>query len=238
MLNQRIKFDDILKIKPVLAERNEDIRAVKQRTACDYIINAGTYNMTTRNLDSGLKIDGKVLKSGHYGFGIKDNRLEWSYAGNWHKDWFEQFGLRDNSKRGRTGVGITKDELVLVAIADTDRLYKCGVDYFLKTYFKGCTHAINLDGGGSSQWIAPSSSFRSGRLVVWYLCVWLNPKQSHRRTVTARTGLRVRATPSILGKQIGLFKLGTVVTVTEIAKGWAKINSNGLVGWCSEVYLK
>lgn len=44
---------------------------------------------------------------------------------------------------------------------------------FARKYLAGCTAWINLDGGGSTQWITPSASYLAKRKVMWYVCVWL-----------------------------------------------------------------
>jgi hypothetical protein len=108
----------------------------------------------------------------------------------------------------------------------------------MRKYFSDCQYALNLDGGGSSQWIAPSGSFISGRLVAWYLCIWLKPSDKQTYTVTARTGLRVRENPSLLSATCGLLPHGTSIDVVDIANGWAKVVYNGEYGYCSTAYLK
>jgi len=37
----------------------------------------------------------------------------------------------------------------------------------------GCVNAINLDGGGSSQFVSPKKTFNSGRKVDGFICIWL-----------------------------------------------------------------
>jgi LysM repeat protein len=193
MLSLKIPKSKITKIKPVLTMKingkYESMQQVKDRVGCDYIINAGTYNMTTYALDSGLKIDGKVLKEGYHGFGTKDEKtLEFIYGGNGMNDFFgafhdiirggkywEETKMNDKAKRGRTGIGFDNDSVYITVIGDKDNKYTCTSTDFMTKYFLGkCDYAINLDGGGSSQWIAPDSRYISGRLVAWYLCIWVD----------------------------------------------------------------
>ena len=42
----------------------------------------------------------------------------------------------------------------------------------------GCVNAINLDGGGSAQWITPWGKFISGRKVDGFIAVWLKKETS------------------------------------------------------------
>ena len=195
MLNLKIPKARIEKIKPVIAVKingkYETMDQVKKRTGCTHIINAGTYNMKTYALDTGLKIDGKVLKAGWHGMGINNGRdLIWSYAGNWAQDYFGAFydtvrngkhwhesRMNDRSARGRTGFGYDKDSIYIVSIGDTESQYRCSSTDFMQRYFAGkADFACNLDGGGSSQWITPEKSYRSGRRVLWYICIWIKPE--------------------------------------------------------------
>lgn len=59
---RRIALSDIKDVRPVMARNKvEDIRAVKARTGADIVINGGTYNMQTGEVDSGLVADGAKL---------------------------------------------------------------------------------------------------------------------------------------------------------------------------------
>ena len=64
------------------------------------------------------------------------------------------------SKRGRTGIGFNKDGIRLVAIGDSES-QKCTSTDFMQKYFKDCDYAINLDGGGSTQYDSPFGRYTS-----------------------------------------------------------------------------
>lgn len=82
-------------------------------------------------------------------------------------------GLGDKSKRGRTAIGIAGDSLVVVCIPDdhADKMTTPALCQYMKD--KGCTFAINLDGGGSSQFISPDGQYSSGRKCPAWMAIWL-----------------------------------------------------------------
>lgn len=184
-LSKHIPYERIARIAPVMAlSKDESMRDVKQRVSCDYIINGGTYDMDEiRALDSGLKIDGVYKKRCEtFGIGIRSDGKtpEWSYAGVYPLHWIGAYricrapdGVEHGKhitalKQERTGMGYDKDGIVLAATTT-----KMTTKTFAARYLSGCTAWINLDGGGSTQWIAPENNHLSGRNVVWYVCVWL-----------------------------------------------------------------
>lgn len=178
-----IPWERITRIKPVLAGPGENVREVKARVGCQYIVNFGTYRFSDRELDSGLKLDGEVLKLGYtgFGFGIREGRLYWSWQGSGYPDWFGQMysyvkdgaltvpASRGTGKDGRIGVGITDDALIL---AGCDKGSGMSARAFMDWAFPGCPYALEGDGSYSAQWITPDSQSGITREVVWYLCVW------------------------------------------------------------------
>lgn len=251
--HETIPYDRIDRIKPVIAQkignRYESMAEVKKRTQCTHIINGGTYN-SARELDSGLKIDNTVLKSGAFGFGIiESEKIVWSYGGTWCKDWFGAFGdivrngvhqpvLNDKAKRGRTGVGIS-DKGVTLAVVQDKKKGACTSTDFMQTYFKDCTHAINLDGGGSSQCNTPHIKIVSGRPVVWYLCLWVKPDDGVKcKVVNVRTWLTVRSKPSLSCYTLGKLYTGNHITVLEWLGTYAKIDYYGDTAYVTAKYLR
>lgn len=160
--------------------KDESILDVAKRTGCDYLINGGSFVSWTK-LDSGLKLDGEPLMPREtHGLGIRaDGKLEWSYGGKWTPSWMgyyrvgatggEVYGKHLTDYRQRTGIGYTEDGIVLAATT-----VGMPTDAFARKYFADCTAWINLDGGTSTQWDAPSSRHTTDRNVPWYVAVWLN----------------------------------------------------------------
>ena len=178
---------EISKITLERAKNNktESLASVKARTGADIIINGGTFNMTTGAPESYVTINGKNLAEGYsgYGYGISGNIVDWSWRNALGlNDFIGAYGLlvtagevdinltENRGKRQRTALGYTaNDELVIYCTTD-------GVDYeplANELINMGCITAINLDGGGSTQWHSPESDFSSGRAVSWWICVYL-----------------------------------------------------------------
>ena len=186
-LHIAIPFDRIERIKPVMARNaSESIATVKTRVGCDYIINFGTYVFEDRRLDSGLKLDGKLLKTGYSceGFAVEGNHLVWSWEGMGYNDWIGQWSAYKKAgklytasrsdKNAQIGVGITNTSLVLAGVSKSSALTSYE---FMTRYFADCPYAIKGDGSYSAQWITPQGSNVTSRNVVWYLCVWLKKDQ-------------------------------------------------------------
>lgn len=180
-LNVHIPYSRIARIAPVMARSGESMTQVKTRVGCDYIINGGTYT-DTLELDSGLKIDNVHKKRCEmFGIGIRSDGKtpEWSYAGIYPLHWIGAYricrapdgtehGVHITDRRQRTGMGYDATGIVLAATTN----YMTTAD-FARKYLAGCTAWINLDGGGSTQWITPSARYLAKRKVMWYVCVWL-----------------------------------------------------------------
>jgi len=256
MLNEYIPYTRIKCIKPVLTLTDkkgkpiETMADVKKRTGCTVIVNAGTFNMKSYALDSGLKIDGKVLKhKENYGLGTNNEKtLEWSYAGTWHKDWFGAFHdalklgehlykLNDKAKRGRTGIGCNKDGIRIVAIGDSES-QKCTSTNFMQKYFKDCDYAINLDGGGSTQYDSPFGRFTSSRKLPWFLCIWLTEDTVPYQVFNVKTYLTFRDKPSILCKELGRFYSGNIIRVKGWNGSYAEVVYNGRIGFVTGKYIR
>ena len=256
MLNEYIPYSRIKRIKPVLTltdkkgKPTETMADVKKRTGCTIIVNAGTFNMSTYELDSGLKIDGKYYKQKqNYGFGSNNEKtLEWSYAGVWTKDWFGAFydtlnngvhsnKFNDKSKRGRTGIGFNKDGIRLVAIGDSES-QTCTSTDFMQKYFKDCDYAINLDGGGSTQYDSPFGRYTSTRKLPWFLCIWLTEDTVPYQVFNVKTYLTFRDKPSVLCKELGRFYSGNIVRVKGWNGSYAEVVHNGRTGFVTGKYIK
>jgi|GEM_PF-6664138 len=182
-VRELIPFERIARCKNVVGPR----RTLKQVEAlypdADYIINTAIFDMSSG------EILGRVNSAGrHYGRSIDAYGLDlttvphvtWGsgseYVGPYSyavKDGKTADGLRDKARRGRTALGVTKSSLALICVSDGDPA-ACSTETLCKTLLAmGCTHAINLDGGGSSQGRTPVQRFQSERPVPCWLCIWL-----------------------------------------------------------------
>ena len=113
----------------------------------------------------------------------------------------------------------------------------------LRTAFINCgaKDAINLDGGGSTQFYSPNGSCDTGRAVRGFIAVWIkkpvvknSTASADIRTVKVSSKLRIRKTPSILGAVTGWLYNGNKVEVLEVKGSWCRIAQ----GWVSATYLK
>ena len=141
--------------------------------------------------------------------------------------------------RGRTAIGVGNGNFIMALIPDGGNDVTLSI---LRSAMKaaGATDAINLDGGGSTQYYCPSDNYLSVRPVRGFIGVWLNKgytlilnEKEDIRTVKVKTNLRIRSTPSLLGVVKGRLYNGDTVKVLETKNGWCKIAS----GWVSAKYL-
>lgn len=167
----------------------------------DYIVNTALFGMDTGEIISRVVADGKRYGSesswtSTWGIAFGDEqgpRLSWDngakapeFLGPYSslvRDGVIGDGLNDKSKRGRTAIGLSKTGFELICIPDncedvtsTKALAQLMLD-------RGCTFAINLDGGGSSQFIAPSRQYSSGRKCPAWLAIWLKKDEKENAPV-------------------------------------------------------
>jgi len=200
-MRQEIKFLDIEKIEIIMGSAHESIADVKKASGCDYIINFGTYVMTTRECDSGIKYKGSLLKSGYTceGFGIMKNRLAWSYEGQGYYEWIGQWNayIKDNrlcratynDENAWIGIGINDDSVV---IAGTPKSRPLSSKAFMEGNFWDCSHAILGDGSYSAQWITPEERNVTTRNVMWYIGIWLDEKSEKKEEKRASMNVKAK----------------------------------------------
>ena len=98
----------------------------------------------------------------------------------------------------------------------------------------GCTHAINLDGGGSSQFYGGGTRYSSGRNVAGYICIWLKKeKVVFDLYKVLPASLNIRKTPNVLGKKLGVYHCGDVIASLGASGEWTKTDR----GWVATKYL-
>lgn len=222
-------------------------RLKKERgRAPDFLFNAELFDFDTRAAASDVVAKGKAHRlTQSYGIAFKDNKTPiFSYMNNvgaqdyvgaypvlvraGKKETFVPAGI--GGSRGRTAIGVGGNEFHIALVPDGSH------DFTLdalrnKMIQAGATDAINLDGGGSTQFYAPLGNFFSTRYVRGFIGVWV--RGADIRRVKVRTSLNVRKTPSIFGAKVGKLYNGDVVTVLEEKNGWCRIS----IGWVSKTYL-
>ena len=171
---------------------------IKRETGCDIIINGGIYNMSSFVPYCWLKADGKLLATDHYtyfGYGWSANNMVMDSSDNIAK--YQNFiacvaMLKDGKKleliydramggkRGRTAIGVRANGDVVVYCSKDGNAYALTPEDLQKEMQTlGCTSALMLDGGLSSQCIMPNGTIttsRDGGVVAIhnYILIWLD----------------------------------------------------------------
>lgn len=230
----------------------------------DFFFNAELFDFNTRKPSSDVVEDGVVHRlTENYGIAFPNNtKAVFSYKNNVNaKDYVGAYpvlvrnGKAETSipagiggSRGRTAIGVGGDSLYIALIPDGANDLTLPQ---LRTVLINCgaKDAINLDGGGSTQFYAPNGNCYTGRNVRGFIAIWLKKstttkttttttatttKKSDIRTVKVNTRLRIRKTPSLVGKVVGWLYNGNKVEVLETKGSWCRISK----GWVSATYLK
>ncbi len=239
---------------------NEDIRDAYTRISKergkqpDFFMNAELFDFSSRKAASDVVANGKIhrLTEG-YGIAFPENKTAvFSYKNNVNaKDYIGAYPLLAKNgaehiqnpagitgTRGRTALGLDGKNLYVALVPDKNGVTLSTLRRAFLT--AGAKDAINLDGGGSTQFYAPKGNYFTGRKVRGFIGVWRksNSEDSLKltpdvRVVKVRTNLRIRTSASLLGKVVGRLYDGDMVTVLEEKKGWCRISS----GWVSSAYL-
>ena len=188
----KIPKKDIERMEIVKTDCKLTLAQVVTKYKPDYAINGGLYNMRTGRVNPiPLRINGKTIATSKDGY--------WMLAWNTGSDIrMIHSSLMENSKyavacstmlkdgansiftftaaqggtRGRTGIGVDKDNLHLLVTTDTNGAMS---PYALRDKMKenGTKDAIMLDAGGSSQMYAKGEYYQAEkRKVSYWILVW------------------------------------------------------------------
>ena len=253
-LKATIPFGEISKIKIYVNSNRKTMSQIKRDLGCDFLINAGLFDMNTFKPMNMLVSDGKTLANSKnkYGMSFCDDSITLTYENETlspeHvsgypcllKNGEKAFNATPSGlggKRGRSAIGYGTYAVVLYCCSDgSDALYLNDICSKMKSL--GCINAINLDGGGSSQCDFQGRQIRSSRIVHNYIAIWLN-HDGITKTVSVRTKLNIRrSAPNALGintsKVIGSYTNGQHVVIYEFRSGWYRTDK----GWVCGLYLK
>lgn len=175
----------------------------------DYIINGGFYSMLTGKPTHHLKVDGTVLAKEQWNcFGFR-----WNTGSDIRMDVVPDSGgqnyisgvelstpgLGESGKlsypaevggvRGRSAIGISGDKLILYCSGDGTKDGKTPEQLRDELYRMGCSRAIMLDGGGSSQCDFQGETITSTRRVHNYIAVWLKKEEKEETPVSKKVVL-------------------------------------------------
>ena len=188
----KIPKKDIERMEIVKTDCKLTLAQVVAKYKPDYAINGGLYNMRTGRVNPiPLRINGKTIATSKNGYWmlawntgsdirmIHSNLMENSkYAvacSTMLKDGANSiftFTAAQGGTRGRTGIGVDKDNLHLLVTTDTNGAMS---PYALRDKMKenGAKDAIMLDAGGSSQMYAKGKYYQAEkRKVSYWILVW------------------------------------------------------------------
>ena len=168
----------------------------------DYIINGGFYSMLTGKPTNHLKVDGTVLAKEQWNcFGFRwdtgaDIRMDVvpDSGGQNHisgvelltpgrgKDTRLSYPAEVGGTRGRSAIGIAGDKLILYCSGVGTKDGKTPEKLRDELVSIGCTRAIMLDSGGSSQCNFKGETISSSRRVHNYIAIWLKKDASEDPT--------------------------------------------------------
>lgn len=196
-LDVKIPFSKIKKIQCYVNSSRSTAQIVQSSTGADLVINTAIFDMGTNEILSrvvangrtygtkssaawglGFNEDGSVVKTWDNGQNCPNYLGPYSYA---VVDSKVNDGLHDKAYRGRMLIGITDDSLVVLGFDDSDSS-RCNSKTACEGMLgRGCTFAINMDGGGSVQWASKNNKYKtcfSGRKVPAFLCIYLKEEES------------------------------------------------------------
>ena len=244
----------------VVTNCNKSLAQVKTETGADYILNGGMWNPDGTPC-RGLKVEGKLLSAtpwgglagyGWNGPGDLTQTTDWmAYANYIATSTLIMAGVpldevpydaAQGDSRPRSAMGLTQGELVLYCSSGADMNTPEELRDELAT--RGCTSAMMLDSGGSSQCDFMGQVIPAQRKVHNWLCVWLKkeaePEPPEGDTsmgkyrVTPSIGLNLRNGPGTSYDKVGAYPCGAVVDVLETQDDWGKTDK----GWVSMAHLE
>lgn len=254
----RIPLSCVAKLSIVVTNCSKTLAQVKEMTGAEYILNGGMWNPDGSPC-RGLKADGRLLSQTPWGdmagYGW-NSPSDISQTTNWQKydNYIATSPLIVNGKpldkipydsaqggrRPRSAMGIAGEMLLLYCSGDSltpEQLRE-------QMEAQGCTSAMMLDSGGSSQCDFSGEIIRAERKVHNWICVWVKketatePPESEKSMgkyrVTPAIGLNIRSGPGTSYGKMGAYPCGAVVEVTAIADGWGQTDK----GWVSMAHLE
>lgn len=184
-----IPRSSIEKLAIVVTSCRKSLSEVKAKTGADYILNGGMWNPDGSPC-VGLKVDGKLLSKtpwgNVHGYGWTGTdihmTLDWRGCANYLavspiiKDGAKYpektYDSAQGGVRGRSAIGMTKDDLVLYCSGDKTADESSPEELTRELLALGCNSAMMLDGGGSSQCDFAGKQIKSTRKVHNWICIW------------------------------------------------------------------
>jgi len=198
-----IPLSTIERIQIYINTAKKSLATIKAETGADYIVNGGLYNMSTFKPVCHLKADGMVHARDQYTYWgyswnaadismtVVPNSTEQNYIccnalidANGKVDKLAYTSAQGGA-RGRTAIGIAGDKLCLYVSGDGTADAKTPESLRDELISLGCTSAIMLDSGGSSQCDFAGKQVTSDRKVHNLIMVYLK-KEDHGMDIIQR----------------------------------------------------
>lgn len=253
-----IPLSSISRLAIVVTNCRKTLSQVKAETGADYVLNGGMWN-SDGSPCRGLKADGKLLSATPwgdlegYGWDTPQNITQttaWQAYSNYIctspliVEGKRLAKLPYNSAQGgarpRSAMGIVGSSLLLYCTDSNITPEQLCSDL----EDRGCSSAMMLDSGGSSQCNFNGKTIQASRLVHNWICVWVKgeadqtPPESEesmgKYRVTPSIGLNIRSGPGTSYGKVGAYSCGTVVEILAIQDGWGQTDK----GWVSMSYLE
>ena len=184
MIFEKIPLSALQDSDIYLNDKKKSMDEIKKETGCTHIFNGGFYERETHKPMNHLVVDGKVISSllGKIGLSMDGKRMVPSYD--------NQVGFPDHVSgypalvvngvaqtnfpkdlipaTQRTVIGFTPDAIIIAIFTTPIKLTEVP-DIMIAL---GCNFALNLDGGGSTQFDFNGKRHFSSRRVHNYICIW------------------------------------------------------------------
>lgn len=253
-----IPLSDISSLSIVVTNCRMGMDQVRAMTGAAYILNGGMWN-SNGSPCRGLKVDGKLLSATPWGdlegYGWdapQDIRqtTRWQDVDNYictsplivGGKRLERlpYDSAQGGARPRSAMGIVGSSLLLFCTnSNLTPEQLCD-----ELEGRGCSSAMMLDSGGSTQCDFNGQIIQAERKVHNWICVWVKgeadqtPPESEESVgkyrVTPSIGLNVREGPGTSHDKVGAYACGTVVDILAIQDGWGQTDK----GWVSMAYLE
>lgn len=253
-----IPFSSVSRLVIVVTNCRKTLAQVKAETGADYILNGGMWNADGSPC-RGLKVDGKLLSAtpwgdlAGYGWNTPQDLSQttaWQSYSNYictsplivegKRLAKLPYDSAQGGARPRSAMGIVGSSLLLYCTNDSmtpEQLCDELED-------RGCSSAMMLDSGGSTQCDFNGQIIQAERKVDNWICVWVKgeadqtPPESEESVgkyrVTPSIGLNIRSGPGTSYGKVGAYSCGTVVEILAIQDGWGQTDK----GWVSMSYLE
>ena len=179
------------KIGVYINSARKSAAAVKRELGCDILINGGLFDMRTFTPNCWLKADGTVWHQeawSDFGFGWNADKLMMDSSANIgkYRSFISCVALMRGGValalsypaalggvRGRSAIGVRSDGVAVVYCSADNTADACTPERLPGVMREqGCTDALMLDGGASSQCITPAGTISSQRIVHNFIAIW------------------------------------------------------------------